>query len=355
MENQELAKRQNAWGNFGVKMYQTESELSAKFSAASIELATAPSKELIKTNEETLKKVKQALKDLQEDRKAITNKLDDVKARLMIPEKDLTELVKGYEAAVISVKKEIEANNAAKNAKSNEEKDLAEKVKLSWVNYIAAVDQVIIDTAYKVYLELLETKVEPKNYDETVKRYTNFSIPEYKPFFQALGYNQQFLTDGEKAIIYTANKSELKDVTARFLEVMAEKKAGYKSELANVEQAKIIMATQKAEADKAAKAKIEAQQLELKLASSMALDAEPKSDVKELRKVYDIDMPNDYQSALKLYAAFSANIKEVEPLLNVKKWLSLTPESIGKALAKLKSKDNSLNFEGITFVEVSKL
>jgi len=76
---------------------------------------------------------------------------------------------------------------------------------------------------------------------------------------------------------------------------------------------------------------------------------------KQVKEVYIVDMEEDLKNAMTLYACLSANLDLILPKLRVKKWFDLKPNQIATVLGKLKSENNSLEFEGITFKKEFKL
>lgn len=348
-------KRQLAWGNFGLKLVDIETDLQAKKMEIEKLLSYVPEKSTIAKTEADLKEAKRLSKELEEFRKQTTNHLDSVKARLMEPEKGIADIVKIFEAKIIDVKKIIEQENAAANAKEEEKRDLATKVKASYIEYLAECLRITNETIHNVYSEMLTQKVPVDEFDDFIKNSSDIQIPDYKPFFARQNYVQKHLSDGEKANIYTANKAILPNYRQMFIDEMLAKKAGYRSELANVEAAKSLLEKEKKEAEKKAVQEKEMAQLNLKIENATAVDALPKPEIKELKKAFEIDMPNDYKTVLSLFAAFSANIDICLPELKVNKWMALTPAQVGNVLAKLKTKNNSLEFSGINFKAIDKL
>lgn len=351
----EKKEKSKAWGQFGLALPDFENDLAnAKLEIEKV-LSLVPAKGNIKELEPNLKNAKILSKSLEEKRKGITVHLDNVKERLMVPEKAVQDQLKAYELQIIAVKKVIESENAALTAVDDEKKDLITKIKASYIEYFAECLRIVNDLIHSTYSNMLSTKVPFEDFDAEIKKASIFYLPDYKPFFARQNYKKQHLNDSQISLIYTDNKGDMPNYTKLFVDEMNAKKIGYKSELANVEAAKAIMDKEKKEAEKKALAEKESQQLNLKIENATAFDAVPKSDVKDLKKVFELDMPNDHTTVLALFGAFAANLDICLPELKVNKWMALTPDQVGKVLAKLKSRNNSLTFSGINFKATDKL
>lgn len=361
MENQitklneiQLAK-QKAWGNFGLALSDKEEKLALNALEIGKKISIEPSQGNINQCVIDLAEAKRLLNALIEERKETTNRLDKVKSRLMDHEKIGGENLAAYEKKIISIKQEIEIKNQKIRAIEEEKIELAQKVKQSYIDFISDCNKLVDELVLETYLEMLNSNLPIEDFDLAVKTASAFSIPDYKSYFAKQNFKQVHISDVEKALIYTNNKSVLPDFTAEFIEKMNLKKVGYKSELANVEASKALMEKERKEAEKARNEANEMAKLAVKIETSEALQAEPKAEVKLLKKTFVLDMPDSHETALVLFAQFSANINKILPELKVTKWLSFTPAQIGNVLAKLKSKDNSIEFSGITFKSVDKL
>jgi hypothetical protein len=80
------------------------------------------------------------------------------------------------------------------------------------------------------------------------------------------------------------------------------------------------------------------------------------SGLKALKKAYEVDMPETFDSVMKIFSAFMANKQKCLEKVNIKKWfVSFNADSAAKALAKVKSDDNQFAPLGIVWKEVDKL
>jgi hypothetical protein len=88
---------------------------------------------------------------------------------------------------------------------------------------------------------------------------------------------------------------------------------------------------------------------------STDMSIEP-SGLKALKKAYEVDMPETFDSVMKIFSAFMANKQKCLEKVNIKKWfVSFNADSAAKALAKVKSDDNAFAPLGIIWKEVDKL
>lgn len=351
-----VKKRTLAWGKFGGNLTSKEDALGA----GSLDIESGlennpPTLDNIPAAEATLKVAKKALQELKAVRLEVTNPLDKVKERLISHEKGTAEKIKAYENAIISKKREKQNLQAAANGKKEEERDLIAKIKSSYIDYFLHVKNTVSNKVNEVYLGMLEAGVKYEDFDSHVHEVKLEKI-KHAPFFQRQNYAPKYLSDAEWKEIYKANMQKPADVIALFAEGIMNKKAGYRSELANKAKAKELLEAQKKKDGEAAKAKAEQEKLALKIDNAAAVDAVPKDKTtKALKEKFEVDMPNDHASALALYACFSANINEILQHLKVKNWLDLKPSQIAKVLGKIKSADNNFEFEGITFKSIDAL
>jgi hypothetical protein len=119
-----------------------------------------------------------------------------------------------------------------------------------------------------------------------------------------------------------------------------------------------IQKAQAEEASKKAKAEEEKRNADTAAkitAQSQALVPEQTVVTKNLKRGYEVDMPETVESAVAIMGAFVANIDKCMPHLRVAKWMSLTVKQMANPLGKVKSEDNQFQPVGIVFKETEKL
>lgn len=350
----DLQKRVKTWSNFAVALNEAERNLSLGESELSNKLTKiTPSKENVKDCENLYEESKKDLKSLIEIRKSKTDPLDNLKARLMQFEKNAKANIDEFGGKLLEVKKELEKERQKEQFKADEIAEFIRRIEEAAIEYREICEKKVHQKVYTDYNSLLENDVDFIEYDKKVQEMSDVQIPLFADIQRKHKMNRQYLSDGEAGTIYTNNKPEFPDYRKMYIDLMMEKKSGYRSELANKEEAKKRMYEERKKAEQERERIIEMEKLEAKMNQSST--PEVSADYKATKKVYEVDMEESPENALKLYACFSANFDLALQNLNVKKWFSLTPNQIAKALGKAKSKNNSLEFQGITFKIVDKL
>jgi plasmid replication initiation protein len=79
------------------------------------------------------------------------------------------------------------------------------------------------------------------------------------------------------------------------------------------------------------------------------------SGVKALKKVYKVEMPETYDNAMLIMAAFLANSAKCREKTSTTKWFAFNATSAATALSRVKNDDNNFAPKGINFIEVDKL
>lgn len=351
-------QKKQAWGNYGAKLVTVEADLQVKKMVV-LKTLIEPTKENVKNSEEILKSAKYSLKDIFAERKKMTDPIDAVKSRLMDVEKSVEAEIKVYETKIISVKKEIEAIEKEKNAESEERKDFLAKLNQAYIELEDEIQKFVSEITNIVYLFLLNNDVPYDDYDHTIKDKLSdkdtVKTPTIKEVFAKQNYKNVKLTQLQTSELFLQNQKEVTNPFDAILDNLAKKKIGYKSELANKEMAKELLLKQQKEADKKRLEEKQHAELSAKIEQATTEQLQPKSDVKELKKTYQVEMPDTHQTALQLFATFSSNLDLVLPRLKVNKWFAFTPLQIANVLGRLKTENNSLQFSGIEFKEVDKL
>lgn len=372
--NQELSnqqkevesKKRNAWGNMGVAIHQNEMQIQARSQQIIKTLEAKPTEiSQVPEAEEKLKVAKSMVNQLVVDRKKITTPLDEVISRLMEPEKTATQIVKEFEAAIIPIKKAEEARGKLETDKQNERTQLIEKCKMLVIESDSKLKTKINDLISTAY----EFALTRQNKDKTVgvpindvNDYVNLCIEAGKKKLleiaaETIKFKPLFISEeeAEQIVNMPEHCTITEDYFQAFEKAMKERFSDYEVAFQNKKDALELSAKEKAEAEALiAKEKMN-ETISASMSAAAATPSIVKTETKALKKSFEIDMPETFESAMLIMAAFIANKEKAIQKTTVKKWFSFNAESAGKALAKFKSEDNSLSFSGINFKEVDKL
>lgn len=352
-----IAEKKETWAQMGVATYNAELKLQAMASDACNKFSLPTKYEELQTAESDLKNLKSSQKQIETERKAITSKFDDLCTRLMISEKSINEPIKVLTDAIITVKKAHEVTQKA-ILLQNQERDGIKSMVLNWLNTKDAEIKSFISNKVSKALTyaLSEGNIDMNGLKDYLssceKKYNSdtFNIP--KPTHTAININQ-VEADGiidahyknEPIFYYTLYKAEL-----------LKKFSDYEVQFHNKQQAIELAQKEESEKQKALALEKANKETAMKLESmAVNIDSISNSNVKELKKTFEIDMPETIETVLSIMGAFSANIHLCMPKLKVNKWFAFTPLQAGNALAKVKCDDNNFNPSGIIFKEVSKL
>lgn len=352
-----IEKKRKTWADMGVSTYNAELKLQAMASDACNKFSIPSNYNDLIEAESDLKTLKQSQKLVETERKAITSKFDELCSRLMNPEKSFNEPIKLLTEAIIKVKKEHEVKQKVVEQQNNERKAIKDMV----LNYINNKDAEIksfisnkVSNALQYALKEGDVTMEtlPDFLISCEKKYEtsffNIEPPKYHVTAITADECQQIIAENFKwdpIFYFTLYKAEL-----------LKKFSDYEVQVNNKIQALELAAKQEAEKQHALAVEKANKETAIKLESlSVDISTISNTGVKELKKVYEIDMPETIESVLAIMSAFSANIHLCMPKLKVNKWFAFTPLQAGNALAKVKCDDNVFNPSGIIFKEVSKL
>ena len=352
-----IEQKKQIWSEMGVATYNAELKLQAMASDACNKFSIPEKYEDLQEAESDLKNLKASQKQIETERKSITSKFDDLSSRLMISEKSINEPIKVLTEAIISVKKVYETKQKIVML-HNQERD---NIKAMVLNYVNAKDSELksfisnkVSTALTNALSVANISIKGVNdyLLEWQNKYTSTTFTAPLPIHTAINISQEeansiitnnFKWDG--IFYYTLYKTEL-----------LKKFSDYEVQFHNKQQAIEIANKQEVEKQQALAIEKSNKKTALKLASiATPIDSISNSAVKELKKTYEVDMPETIESVLAIMGAFSANIHLCMPKLKVNKWFAFTPLQAGNTLAKVKCDDNNFAPQGIIFKEVSKL
>jgi len=357
---QELAvKRGKAWQKFGEALVGYETKLLSLKMELDHKIATLPTKDNVKESEQLLKESKELLRTILAERKSITDKLEPVKTRLMQPEKDSKDAIINYENAIKEVKAIREKEEREANAVIEEKKEMIAKIKQAIVELEYHMESEVNKFVYRSYSQMLNDEVAFENFDDAIESLEPISFKDINVFFKEQNFKLSKVDKKEAAKIWKEQTAEIEQLSVKYqakaIELLKDKKVAYRSEIANVKIAKEQLEKDRKEAEKKAKEEKQAKELESKLNASKSEELKPKSDIKALKYGYEVDMEENVENSLQIWACFSANLDILLPVMNISKWDNCGSGSIKKALSKLKTNDNSLTFSGITFKQTTKL
>lgn len=352
-----LVKKRNAWGNMGEAIYTGELALQARVQAKLIGITLPANISEVPQAEAMLKELKGEMNAIQDERKKITSKLDEVTARLMLPEKSMLEPIKSLEAEIIKVKKADAEERAKKQAKDNELKECREFLCTTLANIDAQYKRIISEKVSKAYEYALgDGNVQMAGLEEfTQKAAVKFTEKDFTP---SVPTRKLINVSAEEyaALAEECFKVDANSYLLAYVVELEKKFSDYEVALNNKEQA-IARAKKEEEARLAAIAEEQSnKQVAAQLESaSTDLNVSYGPVVKDLKEAYEVDMPETVESVIKIMAAFTANLAVCLPKLRVTKWLAFTPAQAAGALAKVKNDDNAFSPSGITFKKVDKL
>lgn len=356
VNQQELAQKAAAWGKFGEAVYTTEIAISNKALAAVNGVTLPNTIEDIAAAEALLKTLKATKTEVQNERKAITSKTDALNQRLMEPEKSLDEPIKTLEAAIIKIKKAHEAEAAKERAKAEERKRIIEVIKNAANAANTAFKNLVLDKVDKAYTYALgEYNLQPADKDEYLRKCrVKVSVNSFVP--PAYQVPKMYHTDAEvEALKAEHYQVDRESYVVLFAEELEKRFSDYAVAYNNKAQALRIAAEEKARQEAEILEQQQQAQMAVKIESAAVTETPDLFTTKALKKAYEVDMPETSENAIRILAAFTANLQLCLPKVRVTKWFSFTPAQAANALAKVKCDDNNFQPSGIIFKEVDKL
>lgn len=352
-----VAAKVVAWGKMGKAVHEKEIELQLISSKAINDVVIPKDINDVPDAEKQLVELKRKQKDTEKQRKELTNPLDSLSKRLMLPEKSFDPKIDELSKAIISIKKSHEASQAAVQKAEQERKDLKERI-LALMNNKDFEFRAFINTRCADALTYaLKENIDPKDIETKVDEwclaydvknftypFTGFSAAYIKQDEVNATVNELFKPDGEKYVTL-------------YREEMKKKFVDYAVAFANKEQAIAINETEQVEKVK------ELVENHNNTETSIAIESVSETlnvtvenaGIKALKKSYEVDMEESADNAILILSAFVANIKLTKPKLRITKWFSFSVSNAAMALSKCKTDDNDFNPHGITFKEISKL
>lgn len=355
--NEQVAEqKRTAWGKMGVAIYNTEIALQLRSDQICNTLVAPTETKDITKAEETLKLANQNRAALEEDRKKITGKLNDVINRLMIPEKSVAGRITDFAVQLIKLKKQADEEEKTTQQKTQELKQVAEKVRI----YIAEINASflqetakLISDSYKYALE----NIKPEDIDAYKEKFISLRITEkkytiYSPTIKAV-HNTQAVVDAEIAKVFKPKTAA--EYVEGFKIDIKNKYSDYKLAWENKEQALLLNSKEEIENTEAID---QQKQQDVVAANVQAMAATPSVGWtgKTLKEVYKLAMDETFESANIICMAYIANSNKCREKLQVTKWLTGfgTKQMIG-ALEKIKNEDERFDFNGLIWTKTDKL
>ena len=354
--NEIIEQKRTSWGQMGIVVYKQELQLQAEAQAVINSIVHPETIEDVPVAEMKLKEVKAAQKTIEGKRKEITSRFDDVIKRLMEPEKSFSDPIKTLSDNIITLKKAHEEDQRKKQAISldvnairmhyaNEHSRIASELKAKVNNLVA-----------RCYEKALNENIEPDNVEAYLNASKEALMPQHFCFkVNAFVANHPDNSQLSEQLFNEVNSVDVSVYINDFKKEVDFKFSDYSIAYNNKADALKLAKDQEEENARKIKEQRESQEMAARLElAATPVDVTPVF-TKELKKTYEVDMPETVESVLKIMAAFSANINLCLPKLKVNKWFAFTPAQAANVLGKLKTDDNSFQPSGITFKQVDKL
>lgn len=344
-----------AFGKQGANIAILHSNLAKLELAAQNEFTLQPDPIIdIAIAEESLKMIKKTQSDIKEKRIATLKPINDRLSELMIYEKKLDQPINLLTSKIIEAKK-----------KHEEEKNAARLKDAEIAQYQSYIDRCVADTeaTFSTYINSqvlaaynhalgagnIAVDAKEKFIDEVCKKRgteANFTHT-IKPFDWK--YNTPATVQNDDILQKLASPKTYVD---QFRAKMIEQFMDYDLAFENKE---IALKRAKEEADKEA---IEIKQTQT-MANTMANINEVATElvvddgIKQLKRVYVVDVAESWDEARKISIAFWSTVKGFKDLRM--KPFNITPQQMADYLGKMKTEDNNFEISGIKWKEVEKL
>lgn len=352
-----IEKKKAAWSEMGLAIHTTEMSLQAKAQEAINAIVFPTTIDEVTNAEVTLKTLKASQTSIENDRKTITEKFRAVADRLMGPEKSLAEPIKKLTDCIIGLKKEHELVMQKKQQKDNESKSVFEAANKFLSGLDAHYKKKILDQITNAHKWALENDVTMDKLNEYVSKCADkFNLMDFTFDIKTAQIPNTFYITKEEAeqIFIDIVLLDANDYLEQYRNDLQAKFEFYQLDYSNKQ---LAIAKSKEEAEKAL-GEIAEQKNNSDLAATLNTISTPLntvSEVKALKKLYKVEMPDDIKSAITIMTAFTSNLQLCQPKLRVKNMLKLSVDQMAESLAKVKCDDNSFSVTGIIFKEEVKL
>lgn len=352
-DSEAVLEKKKIWSEVGLVVHNANITLAAKAKAALDLLNGAVPKNIneILGAEVVLKQVKLTLTETETERKDVTSKFDAVTKALMVHEKAIKDAIPAYEAAIISIKKADEqAREQARLAEQKIKQD--QEFAITNINQQStAIESLIAEQCQKAYEHALNTNITIEKLGEFLEGFKS-KMPANK-----LTLNKPVTITQENwdyAFKYL-DAPNYEDYRALFVGEVTRKFEFYETALNNKEAA--IALSKESEARKEAE---RAEELANKnVAAHLETIAQPipvfSSSTKDLKKKYEVDLPETDANAVLIITAFLTNYQLVKDGIRVSQAFNLSVKQMASALAWYKNKDENFSATGIKFKTTEKL
>lgn len=355
-----IEKKKTAWSNFGLALHQKETEWQLKASAALNRLKVPVNLEEVPECEKILAEVKREFKEIADDRLKLTSRLDEVKKRCIAPEQLGGPAYAPVEKAIISLKSEHERRQREQQQKEQAKQNLILQLKNSVAEQLAGFRKMMVDELNQIYKMAFAQDVKPADISKWMFTYkTRFNENHFQPTPADVAVTMSTLLslndfNEAKREHYIIDQSALVTEWQNALtEKFSDYEVAYNNREAAIERAdqETIQATHQIETNK-----VNEQIAASVEAVSTPLTMEVVVPVKELKRSFEVEMQENWDSAAVVVAAFWANFAKIRPMLGrVSKPSAFNIGQMANYLGKLKTEDNAFTASGISFKEIEKL
>lgn len=353
-----IEKKKAGWAKIGELVYTTDLQLQAMAQQAINGLVYPKEVKDIPAAEDQLKALSAKETEVKELRLAVTNPVKEAFERLMIPEKSFAEPKAKFTKAIVDLKKINETANKKVEDRNAEIVRLKEAIIKRCAELDAKFKLFINDLLDKYFIYALEQNIAIHEINANVERWSKEGVAKVmEKKIEAFALSPVNITLEEARAILEQNYNfQLIDYANTFEFELKNKFKDYEVAFHNKKDALTANAQAKAEAAKA----IADQKLTTEITASIEASATPLNPnvsvaTKDLKKVYEVDMPETFESAMLLLAAFMANKDKALKKTTTKKWFAFNASSAATALEKMKNEENEFAPVGIKFKEVAKL
>jgi hypothetical protein len=359
-----------AWIKIG---FSSESKIGQVMNATDLKLQAMTQKALAKivlpktiadigAAEKLVTELRADYVEVQTERKKLTSKFDNATSRLMEPEKLFTPAITPLTDAIFSLKKQAEQESLKYKWHEDEIKTNKELMANHIANHDAECKKKIltlVDKAYSFALGNGDVKLEEK--DEYIRKVINGpKAGESEFFIKAPMWLSKYTTQEENQELWDNAvmdvrspmdyRQDLKDELDKKFEFY---NIALKNKAESLKQAAIEKETAEAEI---AKKNSEAQTANKLNAMATTHTATPVATHKDLKKGYEIDMPeDDWAVATQILAAFVGNLEKCKTYLRVKSIYRLSVDQMAESLCKVKNAELAFEFGNLKFKTVEKL
>lgn len=359
-ELSDLIKKFNGWSPLIIDLYRTELSLKAQALEQAEKVKLPTNIEEIPVAEQHYIELGKLATSMTERRLTAFSPLGKLGTRLMEPENQVKDLRKKLADAMVPIKSEHAKKEAGKKAKEAEVQSIIGAIKQHLVNIDHEYKSLISMRCTAALQNALDNDLSPDDIQAYVVEVTkglgpadfqaerpDVKLIQVDPTEAEELFNTHFLCNAHA--YHNMFKMAVFERFSDYAVAFANKAESLK--LAAEEQAKKEADLQTEKDQKALAAKMET------AASGMTSSGSGgwAAPIKDLKKTYEVDMPDTLDNAILIISAFVANRQLCEPFLATKKYLTgFTADSCAKALAKAKNADEKFQPKGITFKLIEK-